>query len=171
METPGRKKPDLILRTIEDVQISIESLKGFVVVIAFLSKAACHTGPTLEILDEIYLDIGHTKVRCLGCIVDLESDEDLREYHPFAIPIGAASRRAVADFLNVPISGFYLPQFVIIDKDGKHRLRCLPSGDDFWQAIKNLRFPVDTVINEIEKPDDSSQRGAELVETPGVVSA
>lgn len=139
---------DLIIRTTDNATISVRDLLGFVVVIGFVGKGGCDTGPTLEVLNEIYLDVGPSHIRCLGCIVDLERGEPLKPFSPFVIPIGAASRRSAAEFLRTPMSGFHLPQFVIIDRRGALRLRCIPCGDDYWEVIKNLRFPVDTIVDE-----------------------
>lgn len=146
--TPHPEARDLTIRTTDNATISVRDLLGFVVVVGFVGKAACYTGPTLEVLNEIYLDVGPSHIRCLGCIVDLERGEPLQPFSPFAIPIGAASRRSVAEFLQTPMSGFHLPQFVIIDRRGIQRMRSIPCGDDYWEVIKNLRFSVDPIVDE-----------------------
>ena len=144
--------------------ISVKSLHGFVVVIGFVNKTACSTGGTLEVLDEIYLDVGPSRIRCFGCIVDLELGEPIPQWSPFAIPIGAASRRSVAEFLGVQMSGFYLPQFVIIDKNGTHRLRCIACGDDWWDVINNLRFPIDAIVDEVSQNGQGQDRGGDTID-------
>jgi len=151
---------DLIISPREGKPFTISEFIGRVTVIAFISKAACHTGRSLELVDQLLLEIGPTHIMSAGCIVDLERDEKLREYAPFLIPIGAAPRRLVADFLNVPMSGFALPQFLLLDRNGKHRfLLCVPQGDDFWEMVNGLRKMVDIVLAEkaVEHPAVAEQ--------------
>jgi peroxiredoxin len=144
-----RRDLTLAMRHGETFQVS--TLRGKPLVIAFFSKAACHTGQTLELLDQIYLEIGPTRVHCIGCVVDLERDEPLREYYPFSVPIGAASRRSVADFLNASMSGFGLPQFLVVDREGRQRFVCtLPRGEEYWEFVDNLKQPIEAVVNEGE---------------------
>jgi hypothetical protein len=52
------------------------------------------------------------------------------------------------EFLKTPMSGFHLPQFVIIDQAGVQRQRCIPCGDDYWEVMKNLRFPIEALVDE-----------------------
>lgn len=151
---------DLIISPREGQPFAVSEFLGKVVVVAFIGKAACHTGPALELVDQLLLEIGPTHFMSAGCIVDLERDEKIREYAPFLVPIGATPRRQVADFLNVPISGFALPQFLLRDRNGKHRfLLCSPQGDDFWEMVNGLRKMVDILLAEksVEKSVVSEQ--------------
>ena len=140
---------DLVLTPREGESFALSTFRGRITVAAFLSKAACHTGLALELVDQVLLEIGPSNLMSVGCIVDLEHQEKLREYAPFLIPIGAAPRRQVADFLNVPMSGFSLPQFLLLDRTGKQRfLLSVPRGDDFWEMGKSLRQLVDLLLAE-----------------------
>ena len=140
---------ELIISPREGTPFAISEYLGKVVVIAFIGKAACLTGPSLELVDQLLLEIGPTQFMSAGCIVDLERDEAVREYSPFLIPIGATPRRQVAEFLNVSMSGFALPQFLLLDRTGKHRyLLCVPQGNDFWEMVDGLRKMVDMLLAE-----------------------
>lgn len=140
---------NLVISPMEGQPFSISEFAGRVCVIAFISKAACHTGPSLELVDQLLLEIGPKQFMSAACIVDLDRDERIREYSPFLIPIGAAPRRQVADYLNVSMSGFALPQFLLLDRNGKHRyLLCVPQGDDFWEMVDGLRKMVDILLEE-----------------------
>ena len=56
-------------------ELSLAELRGRIVILAFISKAACHTGHSLELIDGIMLDVGRSHVRSIACIVDLERGE------------------------------------------------------------------------------------------------
>jgi hypothetical protein len=140
---------ELTISPREGTPFAISEYLGKVVVIAFISKAACLTGPSLELVDQLLLEIGPTQFMSVACIVDLERDEAVREYSPFLIPIGATPRRQVAEFLNVSMSGFPLPQFLLMDRTGKHRyLLCVPQGNDFWEMVDGVKKMVDMLLAE-----------------------
>ena len=140
---------DLILTTREGEEVRVSSLRGAAVVIGFISKAACHTGNILQFLDQVFLELGPTYLQCIACIVDLDRGEELREYGPFMIPIAAARRREVADFLRVPMSGFSLPRFVIFDHAGRLRLMLhAPPGEKYWELVDNLKRSIEPFVED-----------------------
>ncbi len=149
-------KSDLVITLRGGHEVSVNQFRGFVVVVGFVSKAACHTGPSMEVLDEIFLDVGPSVIRCFACIVDQDPGEPVREYSPFAIQIGAAPRRAVAQFLRVSMSGFYLPQFLVIDRQGKQRHRAIACGEEFGEIVRNFRLPIDQIVAEPWQPDNGT---------------
>lgn len=140
---------DLLIKTIDGKEIAVSSLRGRMVVLAFISKAACHTGHSLELIDGIMLDIGPSHLRSIACIVDLERGEIPRgDFSLFKCDVGYASRRSVADFLRLPMSGFYLPQMLVIDAEGRQRLLCVPRGDDYFEAVANFRESIEHIVHE-----------------------
>jgi len=139
---------DLTITTRAGEHIRISELRGKVVILAFISKAACHTTYALELLDLIVLEIGLTHVAGFACVVDLERNETLREYAPFTIPVAEARRREIAEYIGVSMAGFPLPQFLVIDRQGRHRLLLLPRGEDFWETVNNFRMPIEAILDE-----------------------
>ena len=96
---------ELVISPREGTPFAISEYLGKVVVIAFISKAACLTGPSLELVDQLLLEIGPTQFMSVACIVDLEPDEAVREYSPFLIPIGATPRRQEPSSSTSPCLG------------------------------------------------------------------
>ncbi len=140
---------DLVITSRAGETLALSTLRGKVAIVAFISKAACHTGPVMEIIDQLWLEIGASQFAAVGCVVDLERGEQFREYGPFMVPLGAAPRRAVADYLKVSMSGFGVPQFILLDRSGKQRfLLGVPRGDEFLEMVDNIRKLVDLLLDE-----------------------
>lgn len=141
--------PDLILRSRGGETMSLSSQRGRVALVAFIGKSACHTGPCLEIADQLFLELGASHFTSFGCIVDLMPGEELREYLPFVIPVSWSPRRLVTDFLKLPVSGFTLPKFAVIDRQGdlRHLLEG-PPGYDLWRMVTDFRQIIEPIIAE-----------------------
>jgi hypothetical protein len=142
-------KTELVITSRSGEKLNVSQLRGRVAVVGFLSKAACHTTPALELLDQVFLELGSSNISAFGCIVDLDPGEELRDYYPFTIQVGSASRRHVAEFLERSMSGFALPQFLVFDRRGKQRLVfTIPRGDTFWEVVDNFKLPISAIVNE-----------------------
>jgi len=140
---------DLLITTQAGETVSVGTLKGKVVVIAFISHASCHTGHALELIDGIMLENGSSHVSAIGCIVDLARGETIKgDFTLFQAIVGAAPRRQVAEFLNLSMSGFYLPQFLVLDSTGRQRLLCTTRGGDYWEAVHNFRESIQYILDE-----------------------
>lgn len=141
--------PDLIITTQVGETVSIDALRGKIIVIAFISHASCHTGHALELIDGIMLENGSSQISAIGCIVDLPRGESLKgDFSLFQAIVGAAPRRKVAEFLNLSMSGFYLPQFLVLDGTGRQRLLCTTRGSDYWEAVHNFRESIQHILDE-----------------------
>jgi hypothetical protein len=103
----------------------------------------------MELIDEVFQQLHVKGVRSLGCVVDLELGQLIPEF-PLSpnTPIGAASRRSVADYLAIPMSGFRLPQFLLLDRSGCRRRRCVAAGETFPELIQSLVRPVEELLND-----------------------
>jgi hypothetical protein len=159
-------RPNLLIPTLAGAAISVNDLRGQIIVLAFINEATCHTGQTLELIDGIMLQVGPRLLRSIGCIVDLYDGERPRDnFSAFTCDVGWASRRQVAEFLKVSMSGFHLPQLLVIDASGRHRLRCIPHGVDYEEAVVNLRESIEHIVEEQRRALASAERRPEMVET------
>lgn len=151
---------DLVIATREGAPLTVSQFRGRVVVIAFLSRANCQTGPSLEVLTGLQFDIGERDLATVVCVVDLEHGERVPDFSPFTMPTGAVPRRQVAEFMGVPMSGFHLPQFLILDRQSRHRLTCVPSRQRSPEAIVNMRLFIERLVEEPESALEAAAAAA-----------
>jgi hypothetical protein len=62
-------------------------------------------------------DLAERRFRALAVFVDLLPSEPQPVYS-FPFPVGFCKRRAVADYLGRPMSGFHLPIIIFLDASG-----------------------------------------------------
>jgi hypothetical protein len=143
-------RSDLVITFNDGTPLSTAEFRGHVAILAVLKLNTCHAGQSMQLIDQVFRELRERGVRSVGCIVDLEPGQKIPEFPASpGTPIGTAPRRRVADYLGLPMSGFRLPQFVVLDHVGRPRRRCVLQGMTFIELVQSLRTPVEELLDEL----------------------
>ena len=131
-------KSDLRVRFSSGEDVRIKSFVGKVLLLAVIKLNTCHAGWAVELIDEVSRLFEEDDVMALGCCTDFEEGEVIPNFAGRTTPIGWAPRRQVADFLNVSMSGFRVPRYLVVDRDGRVH-NYIPSGTTGEEFVTHMR--------------------------------
>jgi hypothetical protein len=126
-------------------QIQLRDYAGNILLVAFLKRADCACEYLAHILERLLSEYGHLGFQPIGCLIDLLPGEPVPEFR-FKYPIGARPRRVVSELLNIPMSGFHIPQILFMDRYGRKSGLYSPP-DEFCKAVDvNARMMVERLV-------------------------
>jgi len=137
-----------------------------VVVLAAVKTFTCHIGYAVQTVDKVAADFQGRGVVSLCCLVDLNPGEEIPTVSTFFpnVRVGAADRRDVANFLGISMSGFRLPQYAIIDRQGGVHHPICPRGDTLEEWVQCFATPILALDSSSAETDRlQSTIGAEVV--------
>lgn len=133
--------------------VDLAQMKGKVVVAEFLLVTCPHCQTTARILTKIQKEYAAKGVQVVGISIDPAADalSFAKTYAENSYPVGtAATRDSVYGYLQHSLMQptFYVPQIVIIDRNGV--IREQHGGTDPWlqSEDKNIRAALDKLLAE-----------------------
>lgn len=149
--TVPRRAPNYGVSLSNSETITLSSLKGNVIVLAFLNATCPSCQKTAEVLEKCFRTYGPNGLRVIGVIVndDGTGAATFIEKYQITYPIGFNSRTSAYKFLLRDESErLPAPQMVIIDRKGIIRLQ-VGGGDTFFSGQEqNLIRAVQPLLNE-----------------------
>lgn len=120
-------------------QVNTSSFTGKVLMVAIIKLNTCHAGWAIELIDEMVKFYNRADVVGLGCCVDRVEGDTIWQFP--RTPVGWARRREIAELLDVPMSGFHLPKYLVFDRHGRmHHYG--PDGKDGEAFVEHHYCPA-----------------------------
>lgn len=116
-EQEGKAAPGFDIKSIGGERISLDRLRGRVVVIDFWSITCGPCVDANEHLQELYDSFGQQGLSVIGLSIDKDEQavKQFLRFNPVSYPVGLATDEVIRAYGGV----FALPQTFIVDKDGK----------------------------------------------------
>lgn len=137
---------DLVITFNNSETIKVSAFKGRLLLIAVTKLATCHAGWSVELIDEVVRLFDPLQVASVGCCTDCEPGQLIPDFPGRLTPVGWSPRPQVAQFLSLPISGFHLPKFVVVDCDGSPWIY-VAQGSTGVEFVANFRSFVQKVMD------------------------
>ncbi len=159
-EVPRPAKP-LKATTLEGKTISLEQLKGKVVMVMFFNTDCPHCQKTTELLHPIYKEWKSRGLEILGLALNPSAAQNLGEfaqtYHA-EFPLALTTRGECTRFAEIPLmERFYVPYIMFVDRNGMVRAEH-PGQDRRFYADQenNIRAQLDALLKEPAKKSKPS---------------
>jgi peroxiredoxin len=147
-----RQTPDFTVAEPSGKQIPLSSLKGKVVVIAFMYTTCPHCQDEARMLTKLTRELGPRGLQVLGVAFNDNAAILVPGFvQQFAIgfPVGASDRPAVLNYLGLSeMTRWSVPQVVVIDRKGNIRAQSPAQGDPNLQMETYMRDLLDTLLKE-----------------------
>ena len=132
-----REAPSLSLRTSTGSTVTLESLRGKVVAVLWISTDCPHCQETCETLAPIYEEFSKDGLEILGMAVNQNAPgniDDFKKEHKVAFPIGVSNRSDWMRFADLSVMArTYVPYMMIVDRNGTIRYEHTGRDQEFWE--------------------------------------
>ena len=151
--TVPREAPDLTLKTTGGETVSLNSLRGKVVAVLWISTDCPHCQETCEAFAPIYEEFADDGLEVLGMAVNPAAPGNIdlfREKHNVAFPIGVSTRSDWMRFADLSVMArAYVPYMMIVDRNGVIRFEHSGTDQEFWTDKESrLRSEVELLLAE-----------------------
>lgn len=138
-----REAPSLSLKTSGGSTVTLESLRGKVVAVLWISTDCPHCQETCETFGPIYEEFSKDGLEILGMAVNQNAPghiDDFKKEHKVAFPIGVSNRSDWMRFADLSVMArTYVPYMMIVDRNGTIRYEHTGRDQEFW-ADQETRF-------------------------------
>lgn len=151
-----RPAPDFEVKTLDGSTLSLEDLRGKVVLVMFMSTDCPHCQRTTQILNPIYLQWKSRGLEIVSVAINPAAAGNLEAFarkYNVQFPLALGTRADCTRFANISVmSRFYVPYVFIVDRNGVIRKEH-PGGDRkfFQDQENNFRTELDALLKESEK--------------------
>lgn len=147
-----RPAPELLFKLPNGDMMKLSQFKGKVVALEFMLTTCPHCKRTATTMQKLYAEYGPAGFQPLSVAINDEAEKDIPAYiaeQRLTYPVGLSNRDRAVDFLQHPIMmTLWVPQLVIIDKEGAIRGQ-YGGTDKFFQAEEqNMRGMVEKLLAE-----------------------
>lgn len=151
--TVPREAPDLSLWTTSGKTVTLESLKGKVVAVLWISTDCPHCQATCESLGPIYSEFADQGLEIMGMAVNLGAAANIREFktkHKVEFPLGVSNRSEWMHFADLSVMArAYVPYLMLVDRGGTIRYEHRGADQEFWKdQVANLRAELQVLLAE-----------------------
>lgn len=148
-----RPTPDFTVTEPSGKQITFSSLRGKVVVAAFMFTTCPHCQAESQMLTKIVKDLGPRGLQVVGVAFNdnaLVLVPGFVEQFNVGFPVGSSDRTAVLNYLGISeMVRWVVPQVVVIDRKGNIRAQSqAATGDPNLQNEAYMRDLLDTLLKE-----------------------
>ena len=156
-----RPAPPLKATTIDGRELSLEQLRGKVVIAMFFSTTCPHCQETAKILNPLYAKMKSRGLEIVGLAINPSAVTDLATFqqtYRVQFPLSISSRFECTRFAGVSVmSRFYVPYMFFIGRDGNIRSEH-PGGDREFYASqeKNIGAQLEKLLAEPVKGNKPS---------------
>lgn len=153
-----RDAPALSLKTSAGSTVTLESLRGKVVAVLWISTDCPHCQETCETFAPIYEEFSKDGLEILGMAVNQNAPGNIDEFkkeHKVAFPIGVSNRSDWMRFADLSVMArTYVPYMMIVDRNGKIRYEHTGRDQEFWEDQETrFRKEVGTLLAEPPSAD------------------
>jgi peroxiredoxin len=147
-----RKAPEIMISEPSGKNTPVSSLKGKVVVVAFIYTTCSHCQDESRMLTKLLKELGPQGLQVVGVAFNdnaaLLVPSFVQEFGvPF--PVGSAPADAVMGYLGFSVMDRYVvPQVMVIDRKGNIRAQSPPQGDEKLQNENNMRALLTSLLKE-----------------------
>lgn len=126
--------------------------KGKVVVLELMATTCPHCQQSAQVLNKLHKEYGPKGVQVLAVAFNPMAGmlvPDFVKNYQVAYPMGSTTREQVEKFLqHDPVMQLYVPQLVVIDRQGQIRVQTPPGSDPYLTSEAGIRFHLDKVLSE-----------------------
>ncbi len=151
-----RPSPPLKFTTIDGRAMSLEQLRGKVVVAMFFNTNCPHCQEATKVLNPLYARMKSRGLEIVGLAINRSAAADLATFHQtyqVLFPLAVSSRFECTRFAGLSVmSRFFVPYMFFLDREGKIRAEH-PGGDrEFYAAqAKNIEAELEKLLAEPAK--------------------
>lgn len=135
-----RDAPELTLKTVGGKAVTLDSLKGKVVAVLWISTDCPHCQSTCETLGPIYEKYAGQGFEIMGMAVNPNAPGNIDRFkaeHGVKFPIGVSSRSDWMRFADLSVMArAYVPFMMIVDREGVIRYEHRGMDGDFWSNME-----------------------------------
>ena len=135
-----RQAPELTLKTVDGRTVTLDSLKGKVVAVLWISTDCPHCQSTCEELAPIYEKYSGHGLEIMGMAVNPNAPGNIDRFkteHGVKFPIGVSSRSDWMRFADLSVMArAYVPYMMIVDREGVIRYEHRGMDGDFWSNME-----------------------------------
>lgn len=151
-----RPAPPLKFTTIDGRQMSLEELRGKVVVAMFFYTTCPHCQETTKILNPLYAKMKSRGLEIVGLAINRSAATDLATFqqtYQVQFPLTISSQFECTRFAGLSVMAkFYVPYMFFIDRQGNIRSGHPGRDKEFWAAqAKNIEAELEKLLAEPAK--------------------
>jgi peroxiredoxin len=156
-----RPAAPLSFTTIDGKKMSLEELRGKVVVVMFFNTTCPHCQKTTQILNPLYEQWKSRGLEIVGLALNPSASGDLggfaKDYQAKFL-LGLSTRSECTRFAEVPLMArFYVPYMFFIDRQGMVREEHAGQDREFYlKQEENIRNLLDSLLKEPPKSKKSA---------------
>jgi len=141
VDSPPRPGPALDIYALGGKVLKVQSLKGKVVLVDFMTTTCPTCKAASAGLQRLYLELGPKGFYPIGVALNVDSPNPLRDYgqeHGLTFTLGTALRADVGSYVqHPPDKPFLVPTLVLLDRKG--RIRAIEVG---WKGEEHFRAAI-----------------------------
>ncbi len=135
-----REAPELSLTTVSGETLTLQSLKGKVVAVLWISTDCPHCQTTCEALAPIYERFSGQGFEILALAVNPRAPGNIGQFranHNVRFPIGVSTRSDWMRFANLSVMArAYVPYMMLVDRNGLIRYQHRGMDATFWSSME-----------------------------------
>lgn len=148
-----RAAPQLVLKSADGKSVSLESLRGKVVAVLWISTDCPHCQETCESLAPIYREFSGQGFEIMAMAVNPRAPGNILEFkrnHGVEFPLGVSSRSDWMRFADLSVMArAYVPYMMLVDRSGAIRYEHRGMDKEFWSdQVNNLRKELSVLLAE-----------------------
>lgn len=148
-----REAPELTLKTVDGSTVTLDSLKGKVVAVLWISTDCPHCQTTCEELAPIYQKYAGQGLEIMGMAVNPNAPGNIGRFkrdHGVRFPIGVSSRSDWMRFADLSVMArAYVPFMMLVDRKGVIRYEHKGMDGEFWSDMgTNFLQEMSTLLAE-----------------------
>jgi len=147
-----RQAPELAVALPDGRQLLLSQFRGQVVLIEFLFTTCTHCQHSSVILERLRNELGPRGFQVIGVAFNenaLMLVPDFVRQLGLTFPVGVGGRDEVLSYLQHPlVKPLYVPQMVIVDRQGIIRAQHGGEDDFFTNLEPNLRAVIEVLLKE-----------------------
>ncbi len=135
-----RDAPELTLKTVAGSTLTLDSLKGKVVAVLWMSTDCPHCQDTCETLGPIYEKYSDDGFEIMALAVNPMAPGNIRQFqtkHGVKFPLGVSSRSDWMRFADMSVMArAYVPFMMLVDRNGVIRYEHRGMDGEFWSDME-----------------------------------
>jgi thiol-disulfide isomerase/thioredoxin len=146
-----RKSPEYVFNMPDGKQLLLSSLRGKVVVIAFMFTTCPHCQAACPLFAGIQRDYAAKGVQFVGDVIDPGAKDGVADFSQRhvrgAFPVGWSLEDAAREYMRIPFGkNFYVPMLSFIDAKGNIHSQYIGDNDFFKDMEPNIRAELDKML-------------------------
>ncbi len=148
-----RDAPELVLKTVSGSTLTLDSLKGKVVAVVWISTDCPHCQSTCEALGPIYEKYSAQGLEIMALAVNPMAPGNIRQFrdkHSVKFSLGVSSRSDWMRFADLSVMArAYVPFMMLVDRKGVIRYEHRGKDGQFWSDMEaNLLAELQVLLAE-----------------------